>query len=166
MEDLDALWHSILLQQALVCCRSYACISHRNIWMSESSAFDTEVLAWYVMKVLILWQQESKNVFFMPGRLGLLDYDEVELSNLHRQVLHGEENCGQAKALSAARAVKRYQCPQKTLIHCLPLPPYNKSMCVWCKKNPYTNEKWELYFVSGVFPRLWSHVIWTTSYSS
>uniref|UniRef100_A0A3Q4GRV2 Adenylyltransferase and sulfurtransferase MOCS3 n=1 Tax=Neolamprologus brichardi TaxID=32507 RepID=A0A3Q4GRV2_NEOBR len=37
------------------------------------------------------------------GRLGLLDYDEVELSNLHRQVLHGEENQGQAKALSAAR---------------------------------------------------------------
>lgn len=42
------------------------------------------------------------------GRLGLLDYDEVELSNLHRQVLHGEDNQGQAKALSAASAVKRY----------------------------------------------------------
>uniref|UniRef100_A0A3P8TU58 Adenylyltransferase and sulfurtransferase MOCS3 n=1 Tax=Amphiprion percula TaxID=161767 RepID=A0A3P8TU58_AMPPE len=42
------------------------------------------------------------------GRLGLLDYDKVELSNLHRQVLHGEENQGQAKALSAAKAVKRY----------------------------------------------------------
>lgn len=41
------------------------------------------------------------------GRLGLLDYDEVELSNLHRQVLHGEENQGQAKALSAANSVKR-----------------------------------------------------------
>ncbi|TMS21367.1 Adenylyltransferase and sulfurtransferase MOCS3 [Larimichthys crocea] len=39
------------------------------------------------------------------GRLGLLDYDEVELSNLHRQVLHGEENQGMAKALSAANAV-------------------------------------------------------------
>lgn len=42
------------------------------------------------------------------GRLGLLDYDEVELSNLHRQVLHGEKNQGQAKALSAASAVSRY----------------------------------------------------------
>ncbi|XP_072314053.1 adenylyltransferase and sulfurtransferase MOCS3 [Eucyclogobius newberryi] len=41
------------------------------------------------------------------GRLGLLDYDEVELSNLHRQVLHGEENQGQAKALSAAYSVQR-----------------------------------------------------------
>lgn len=46
---------------------------------------------------------------FVSGRLGLLDYDEVELSNLHRQVLHGEENQGQAKALSAASAVKRYR---------------------------------------------------------
>lgn len=45
---------------------------------------------------------------FVSGRLGLLDYDEVELSNLHRQVLHGEENLGQAKALSASSAVKRY----------------------------------------------------------
>lgn len=50
----------------------------------------------------------QKSVCVSPGRLGLLDYDEVELSNLHRQVLHGEENQGQAKALSAANAVRRY----------------------------------------------------------
>lgn len=66
------------------------------------------------------------------GRLGLLDYDTVELSNLHRQVLHGEENQGQAKALSAASAVKRYYSVHikvqyikgKTpLIPVLPIPP-------------------------------------------
>ncbi|XP_023127686.2 adenylyltransferase and sulfurtransferase MOCS3 [Amphiprion ocellaris] len=50
------------------------------------------------------------------GRLGLLDYDEVELSNLHRQVLHGEENQGQAKALSAAKAVKRLN----STVECIP----------------------------------------------
>ncbi|KAJ8393014.1 hypothetical protein AAFF_G00069180 [Aldrovandia affinis] len=41
------------------------------------------------------------------GRLGLLDYDEVELSNLHRQILHGEDTRGQPKALSAAQAIRR-----------------------------------------------------------
>ncbi|KAI3367870.1 hypothetical protein L3Q82_026703 [Scortum barcoo] len=50
------------------------------------------------------------------GRLGLLDYDEVELSNLHRQVLHGEENQDQAKALSAANAVKRLN----STVECIP----------------------------------------------
>ncbi|XP_076017903.1 adenylyltransferase and sulfurtransferase MOCS3 [Genypterus blacodes] len=50
------------------------------------------------------------------GRLGLLDYDEVELSNLHRQVLHGEENQGQAKALSAAAAVRRLN----STVECVP----------------------------------------------
>lgn len=49
------------------------------------------------------------------GRLGLLDYDEVELSNLHRQVLHWEENRGEAKALSAANAVRRYLSETGTL---------------------------------------------------
>ncbi|XP_049453041.1 adenylyltransferase and sulfurtransferase MOCS3 [Epinephelus fuscoguttatus] len=50
------------------------------------------------------------------GRLGLLDYDTVELSNLHRQVLHGEENQDQAKALSAANAVKRLN----STVQCVP----------------------------------------------
>ncbi|KAJ3613040.1 hypothetical protein NHX12_019296 [Muraenolepis orangiensis] len=50
------------------------------------------------------------------GRLGLLDYDEVELSNLHRQVLHREESQGQAKALSAATAVNRLN----STIECVP----------------------------------------------
>ncbi|CAL8235534.1 unnamed protein product [Boreogadus saida] len=50
------------------------------------------------------------------GRLGLLDYDEVELSNLHRQVLHREESQGQAKALSAATAVNRLN----STVECIP----------------------------------------------
>ncbi|XP_042356837.1 adenylyltransferase and sulfurtransferase MOCS3 [Plectropomus leopardus] len=50
------------------------------------------------------------------GRLGLLDYDTVELSNLHRQVLHGEENQDRAKALSAASAVKRLN----STVECVP----------------------------------------------
>ncbi|RVE57043.1 hypothetical protein OJAV_G00212160 [Oryzias javanicus] len=59
------------------------------------------------------------------GRLGLLDYDEVELSNLHRQVLHGEENQGQAKALSAARSVRRLNSGVECVPYHLQLSPEN-----------------------------------------
>uniref|UniRef100_A0A8D3CQM4 Adenylyltransferase and sulfurtransferase MOCS3 n=1 Tax=Scophthalmus maximus TaxID=52904 RepID=A0A8D3CQM4_SCOMX len=59
------------------------------------------------------------------GRLGLLDYDEVELSNLHRQVLHGEENQGQAKALSAANAVGRLNSTVECIPYHLQLSPEN-----------------------------------------
>ncbi|XP_071080310.1 adenylyltransferase and sulfurtransferase MOCS3-like [Haliotis cracherodii] len=41
------------------------------------------------------------------GKLGVIDYDEVELSNLHRQVLHTEDRVGVAKSASATHACKR-----------------------------------------------------------
>ncbi|XP_026141145.1 adenylyltransferase and sulfurtransferase MOCS3 isoform X1 [Carassius auratus] len=50
------------------------------------------------------------------GRLGLLDYDVVELSNLHRQVLHTELTQGQPKALSAAQAISRLN----SRVQCVP----------------------------------------------
>ncbi|NXD52752.1 MOCS3 sulfurtransferase, partial [Corvus moneduloides] len=41
------------------------------------------------------------------GRLGLVDHDVVETSNLQRQVLHGEARRGRPKARSAAAALRR-----------------------------------------------------------
>ncbi|XP_075059444.1 adenylyltransferase and sulfurtransferase MOCS3 isoform X2 [Mixophyes fleayi] len=41
------------------------------------------------------------------GRLGLLDYDLVEMSNLHRQVLHIEKRQGMSKALSVVKTLKK-----------------------------------------------------------
>ncbi|KAJ4479958.1 hypothetical protein J3R30DRAFT_3288539 [Lentinula aciculospora] len=41
------------------------------------------------------------------GRIGIIDHDRVELSNLQRQVLHTEETLGLPKAQSAAIALKR-----------------------------------------------------------
>ncbi|CAB0007642.1 unnamed protein product [Nesidiocoris tenuis] len=41
------------------------------------------------------------------GRIGLVDYDVVELSNLHRQLLHSEFNLGVPKVTSLAQALLR-----------------------------------------------------------
>jgi adenylyltransferase/sulfurtransferase len=39
------------------------------------------------------------------GRIGIVDFDGVETSNLHRQVIHSSQNVGVNKAVSACRAV-------------------------------------------------------------
>ncbi len=41
------------------------------------------------------------------GEIGIIDGDRVELSNLHRQILHGEEDVGREKTLSARESVMR-----------------------------------------------------------
>lgn len=42
------------------------------------------------------------------GRLGLVDNDKVELSNLQRQILHYTSDIGQLKVLSAAQKLERF----------------------------------------------------------
>ncbi|XP_053566995.1 adenylyltransferase and sulfurtransferase MOCS3 [Bombina bombina] len=41
------------------------------------------------------------------GRLGLLDYDVVERSNLHRQVLHSESKEGMSKSISVVETLRK-----------------------------------------------------------
>ncbi|KAK0050293.1 adenylyltransferase and sulfurtransferase MOCS3 [Biomphalaria pfeifferi] len=41
------------------------------------------------------------------GRLGVIDYDEVELSNLHRQILHTVDRVGLSKSLSVVQSCCR-----------------------------------------------------------
>ncbi len=41
------------------------------------------------------------------GRIGIADFDKVELSNLHRQVIHGMDTIGAPKADSARQALHR-----------------------------------------------------------
>ncbi|XP_067564561.1 adenylyltransferase and sulfurtransferase MOCS3 [Pseudorca crassidens] len=50
------------------------------------------------------------------GRLGLVDYDVVEVSNLARQVLHGEALAGQAKVFSAAATLRHLN----SAVECVP----------------------------------------------
>ncbi len=48
------------------------------------------------------------------GRLGVADYDQVELTNLHRQILHGTPDVGRAKTESAAERLTAIN-PEVTL---------------------------------------------------
>lgn len=41
------------------------------------------------------------------GKLTLIDFDTVELSNLNRQILHWDEDIGERKVISAARKLRR-----------------------------------------------------------
>lgn len=41
------------------------------------------------------------------GRIGIVDYDEVEITNLHRQLLHTEGSINQSKVLSAKEALTK-----------------------------------------------------------
>ena len=51
------------------------------------------------------------------GTLGVVDQDQVETSNLHRQILHGEEQVGVHKSLSAKIAVNRINSNTKVETH-------------------------------------------------
>jgi hypothetical protein len=92
--------------------------------------------------------------FLLLGVLGLLDYDAVEMSNLHRQILHSEGRVGAAKTDSAEIAITRfitYQsrvnsvflclmiffCIQLEFIRNLPHPPHSVDQwkCYGCHKT-------------------------------
>lgn len=45
--------------------------------------------------------------FVLTGRLGIIDHDVVETSNLQRQILHNEQTVGMYKTESAALAIKK-----------------------------------------------------------
>ena len=51
------------------------------------------------------------------GTLGIVDQDEVDTSNLHRQVLHTEEQVGVHKALSAKVSIARINSTTKVETH-------------------------------------------------
>ena len=59
------------------------------------------------------------------GTLGIVDDDTVDLSNLHRQVIHGADVLGRSKVDSAAEAVTRLNPEVTTRRHRLRLTPQN-----------------------------------------
>ncbi|EJD06485.1 uncharacterized protein FOMMEDRAFT_165272 [Fomitiporia mediterranea MF3/22] len=59
------------------------------------------------------------------GRLGIVDHDVVELSNLQRQVLHSEATIGIPKVESAAQALKKLNSTTRIDEHNTALSPSN-----------------------------------------
>jgi len=42
------------------------------------------------------------------GCIGIVDYDDVEINNLHRQLLYTETSVGTAKVIAAMESLNRY----------------------------------------------------------
>lgn len=51
------------------------------------------------------------------GTLGVVDYDEVDESNLQRQIIHGQSDIGRSKAQSARDSVKEINPYVKVVVH-------------------------------------------------
>ncbi|KAF9086289.1 Molybdenum cofactor synthesis protein 3, partial [Mortierella sp. AM989] len=59
------------------------------------------------------------------GRLGIVDHDTVDISNLHRQVIHNEARQGISKAQSAALSVRLLNPHCEVIVHDLVLDSSN-----------------------------------------
>ena len=51
------------------------------------------------------------------GRLGIVDFDAVEFSNLQRQIIHGTEDVGRPKTESARQAIHRVNPEVEVVLH-------------------------------------------------
>jgi adenylyltransferase/sulfurtransferase len=62
------------------------------------------------------------------GRLGVVDDDDVALSNLQRQVIHGLDDVGRPKVVSAAEAIARLDPEVDVVVHHTRLTPATVSL--------------------------------------
>lgn len=51
------------------------------------------------------------------GRIGIVDFDQVELSNLQRQVIHSNDELGRSKARSAKKSIQRLNPEVEVVLH-------------------------------------------------
>jgi len=79
------------------------------------------------------------------GKIGIIDHDVVELSNLQRQILHAEARLGQPKASSAAQAIKQVNSLVQVDTHIVSLSSLNAvdllspyDIILDCTDNPPT----------------------------
>src|SRR5690606_40306951 len=51
------------------------------------------------------------------GTIGIVDFDKIEISNLHRQVLYGDGDIGKYKAETAAQKLSQINIHTKIYVH-------------------------------------------------
>src|SRR6059058_6328996 len=51
------------------------------------------------------------------GRLGILDFDKVDFSNLQRQIIHGTQDVGRPKTQSARETLNRINPHVEVVLH-------------------------------------------------
>lgn len=59
------------------------------------------------------------------GTIGVVEFDEVDTSNLQRQIVHGEADVGRSKGESARDAVRRIDSTIEVRVHAVRLAPRN-----------------------------------------
>src|SRR5690242_20556023 len=59
------------------------------------------------------------------GTLGIVEFDEVDASNLQRQIIHGESDIGRSKADSARDSILEINSGVEVVLHKLRLEPEN-----------------------------------------
>ncbi len=59
------------------------------------------------------------------GRIGIVDFDVVDISNLQRQIIHGQSSLGQRKVVSAAKRIKDINPHVEVTIHEIALSSAN-----------------------------------------
>lgn len=62
---------------------------------------------WNRCVVLILTAALGAQQILALGEITIVDSDEVEITNLHRQILHYESDIGKAKVFSAKETIER-----------------------------------------------------------
>ncbi|MCL0031183.1 MAG: molybdopterin-synthase adenylyltransferase MoeB [Dehalococcoidia bacterium] len=55
------------------------------------------------------------------GTIGIIDFDVVEITNLQRQILHGDSDIGRRKVISAKETLERHNPEVKVITHEAPL---------------------------------------------
>src|SRR3990172_4047519 len=64
------------------------------------------------------------------GKIGIVDFDTVDISNLQRQILHQNEDIGKAKAVSAKETINAYNPDVEVVVHEMPITSDNSMQII------------------------------------